>query len=342
MKPFWQRHLILLLHLSFWVAYLSFNLFNVSRYNDTVETLYLTGVVLATHLVICYFNYFLLLPRLMRERRLLPYLLRLLPVFTVLLVIRLLVEKELYSSIVTDMPYIINTARVVQVAIGMLFILAFITLLKFTTEWLVLEGERRELENQQLAVELKYLRAQINPHFLFNTLNSLYYLSYTKSDYAPEVIDRLSQMMRYMIYDANQKVVPLQSEIKHMRNYIELEQMRLNQQVKIDFEVHGPTAEIQVAPFLFMTFLENAFKHGVNPNGMGDWVQAKLSVGNSQCRYVLRNSKGMPSQNEFSVSSGVGLQNVQRRLELSYPDRHRLKLTDGQDFYEVDLTLTIA
>ncbi|ARS35301.1 sensor histidine kinase [Pontibacter actiniarum] len=341
MKSFWQRHLIVLLHLSFWAVYLFFSIFNVVQYNSFGRALLYTGVTAVFHVVICYYNYFQLLPRFMRQRRLLPYLLRLVPALALVVAARVLVEKQMYGSLPTDMPYLVTVARVVQVAMGMLFMLAFIALLRFTTEWLVLEGRRRELENQQMAAELKFLRAQVNPHFLFNTLNSLYYLAYTKSDQAPEVIDRLSQMMRYMIYEANHKLVPLEHEIRYMQHYIDLEKMRLTQQVHIQFDVCGVVEGVQVAPFLFMTFLENAFKHGVNPNGQGDWVLLQLQVRQGVCYFALRNSKGNARKNEFSESSGMGLQNVRRRLELSYPNRHELQLRDNPEAYEVNLNLQL-
>ena len=341
MKPFWQRHLILLLHLSFWVVYLFFNLFNILQYNSFALALYYTSIPIVFHLAICYYNYFLLLPRLLHNRKFGLYVLRLLPVLLIVVAARVLVEKQVYSGLATDMPYVVSVVRVVQVTVGVLFMVAFITLLKFTTEWLVLEGKKRELENQQMAAELKLLRAQINPHFLFNTLNNLYFLAYTKSDHAPEVIDRLSQMMRYMIYEANYKLVPLQREVTYMQHYIDLEKMRLTQQVDIRLEVCGQLEGVQVAPFIFMTFLENAFKHGVNPNGKGDWVHARLQVEEGQCTYTLRNSKSRAQQNEFSESSGMGLQNVRRRLDLSYPNRHQLRLRDTADAFEVNLHLNL-
>jgi len=198
------------------------------------------------------------------------------------------------------------------------------------------------MEKQQLAAELKFLRAQINPHFLFNTLNNLYYLAYTKSDHTPVVIDRLAQMMRYMLIDSSQKLVSLQQEITHMHHYIDLEKIRLSQNAEIKFEVKGTIESRHIAPFIFMTFLENAFKHGINTGEKEAWVQVLIEVKNKECHFRLRNSKGMKKHNEFSESSGVGLQNVRRRLELSYPDQHQLDIYDKADLYEVNLKLTLS
>ncbi len=159
-----------------------------------------------------------------------------------------------------------------------LFIVIFVAMLRFAVEWIDLEAKKKEVENERLIAELNFLKAQINPHFLFNTLNNLYYLAYSKSDNTTEVIAKLSQMMRYMIYDSNHPKVLLTKEIEYMQNYISLERLRLNDQIPIKFEITGKADDLWITPLIFITFLENAFKHGVNNSNPNAWVNISIQL----------------------------------------------------------------
>ncbi|MTI32100.1 sensor histidine kinase [Xanthovirga aplysinae] len=344
MKFFLRKHLLLLLHISFWVIYGFFNLYNISHYNSLKVALIITFELLFFNMAICYFNYFILLPKFIGKYKITPYLLKL--IIPIVLVVggRLWFESYISEVFSQEMSYNyeITLKRSFQLTMGTLFMLFFGSLLRFTTEWLVLEKKRQELEKQQMAAELKFLRAQINPHFLFNTLNNLYYLAYTKSDNTPKVVDRLAQMMRYMLIDGSQRLVPLKREITYMQHYIDLEKIRLSQKAEITFKVIGAVEPLVIAPFIFMTFLENAFKHGINTGDNDSWVRIFIEVKEKECLFKLGNSKGLKKQNEFSKSSGVGLQNVRRRLELSYANQYRLDILDEVDFYEVNLHLNLS
>jgi LytS/YehU family sensor histidine kinase len=214
-------------------------------------------------------------------------------------------------------------------------------MLRFAVDWFEFEARKKEVENERLTAELNFLKAQINPHFLFNTLNNLYYLAYTKSENTTEVIAKLSQMMRYMIYDSNYPRVLLNREIEYMQNYISLERLRLNNQIPINFEIDGNTEHIWIAPFIFITFLENAFKHGVNNNNSRAWVNISIHLKGNECIYKVENSK-LPITTANAEKSGIGLQNVQRRLELSYPNQHTIKIQDTPEGYSVQLNLTLS
>ncbi|MGC4021614.1 MAG: histidine kinase [Cyclobacteriaceae bacterium] len=197
------------------------------------------------------------------------------------------------------------------------------------------------MENDKLVNELKFLKAQINPHFLFNTLNNLYYLAYSNSPNTTEVIAKLSQMMRYMIYDSNYQQVPLTKEIEYMKNYISLERLRLNNEVPIDFEVEGEVENKLITPLIFITFLENAFKHGVSANTANSWVKINMKMEGNNCTYSVTNSKLKEVLTETKEKSGIGLQNLKRRLELSYSGRYELKTHDQPEQYFAQLKLIL-
>jgi LytS/YehU family sensor histidine kinase len=214
-------------------------------------------------------------------------------------------------------------------------------MLRFAVDWFELEARKKAIENEKLIAELNFLKAQINPHFLFNTLNNLYYLAYTKSPNTTEVIDKLSQMMRYMIYDSNHPLVPLSKEVDYMQNYISLERLRLNSEIPIQLEVKGNVDGIFIAPLIFITFLENAFKHGLSTGYTGAWVKVSIQLSGKECVYNVSNSKPLNYKRE-NEKSGIGLQNVQRRLALSYPGKYQLSVNDETDYYFVELKISLA
>jgi two-component system, LytTR family, sensor histidine kinase AlgZ len=145
--------------------------------------------------------------------------------------------------------------------------------------------------------------------------------------------------MRYMIYDSNHPRVLLSKEIEYMQNYISLENLRLNNQIPIHFKIEGNTENVSIAPLIFITFLENAFKHGVSNNNPKAWVNITIRLKGDTCVYTVENSKAMSASAE---KSGIGLQNVHRRLDLSYPDQYKIKIEDKPESYFVELTLTLT
>jgi two-component system, LytTR family, sensor histidine kinase AlgZ len=229
----------------------------------------------------------------------------------------------------------------VHIATSTFCIVVFVAMLRFAKDWFELQARNRAIENERLTAELNFLKAQINPHFLFNTLNNLYYLAFTQSPNTTEVIEKLSCMMRYMIYDSNHNRVLLQKEIDYMQNYISLERLRLNNQIPISFEVAGnPDCEF-IAPLILSTFLENAFKHGVSNNNPQAWVKIYIRLQGKACTYTVENSKLPPQAASPLEKSGIGLLNVRRRLELSYPGQHELQVQEGADRYFVELKLNL-
>ena len=208
-------------------------------------------------------------------------------------------------------------------------------------------GFRQQQLNQQLVianqtVELKSLKDQINPHFLFNTLNNLYGLTSQNPDKAGEVVLRLSQLMQYMLYDGNRATVPLQKEITYLENYLALERIRYGPGLHLSFQVSGPVGPVHIAPLLLLPFVENAFKHGLSQQLTDAWLQIQLTVTLNELTFKVENSKPeLPDVVPNSTDVGIGLPNVAKRLELLYPGRHRLRQLSGTDTFLTTLTLTL-
>ncbi len=218
-----------------------------------------------------------------------------------------------------------------------------IVLIGSTTFRLFIDGSNKEkrlqtLENEQLSTELKLLRAQINPHFLFNTLNSLYTLSLKKSDQTPNAILQLSNMMRYVTTEAHQDFVSLEKELLYLRNFISLQELRLPKNMTVNFQFSGQSERTQIAPLLLIPFVENAFKYGVSSR---ENATIDISVKHNENELFLNvENQKFQSQNENKDKSGIGLDNTKQRLTLVYPNRYSLTINDLENKYEVELKIS--
>jgi LytS/YehU family sensor histidine kinase len=198
----------------------------------------------------------------------------------------------------------------------------------------LLQRNAQQLEKEKLAAELKLLKSQINPHFLFNTLNNLYVLTLNKSVKAPQMVHKLSELMSYMLFDSNQPMVPLEKEVQYLHNYISLEKLRYGDRLEVLFNVNLKTDGITVAPLLMLPLIENSFKHGARNELRESWIHIDLELQNGSLVLKVENSKS-----EFQaegIASGIGLQNLEKRLNYLYPERHSLQL-----FNEVDTHMAV-
>ncbi len=345
MQSFLQRNRVLLLHISFWCVYVSFLVYQQTRWgSDWSRILTVAAINIVSVGLIAYYNYFFALPRFLSSKNLMGYLIEFFAPFSLLIFARIQFERYLLDGYARreEFQYLYSSRFFIHITAVTLFIVIFVGMLRFVVEWIEFESRKKAVENERLIAELNFLKAQINPHFLFNTLNNLYYLAFTNSPNTTEVIAKLSQMMRYMIYDSNHPKVQLSKEIEYMQNYISLERLRLNNEIPICFEIKGNPQEVLVTPFIFITFLENAFKHGVGNNNPGSWVKIHIEVQGKDCIYRVENSKLPTNGKVVDGKSGIGLQNVQRRLDLSYPGRYDLQVDSSKESYAVQLNLQLT
>ena len=206
-------------------------------------------------------------------------------------------------------------------------------------------GFRQQQLNQQLVIanqsnELKSLKDQINPHFLFNTLNNLYGLTSQDPTKAGEVVMRLAQLMQYMLYEGNMAQVPLRKEIDYLQNYLALERIRYGDRLHLSLQISGAADQLFIAPLILLPFVENAFKHGVSRQLDDAWLQIQLTVSPTELVFKVENSK--PELANHAVVTGIGLPNIEKRLQLIYPGRHQLRQLDGSGTYLVTLKLELT
>ena len=239
--------------------------------------------------------------------------------------------------------YFLHT-KIIYKILDLIYIGSFPVLIKLWQRQIKQEKRAQELSVGKLGAELELLRNQLQPHFLFNTLNNLYGMVLSKHPQAAEVVMRLSDMMSYMLYECNSERIELEKEITQLKNYIELEKIRYGDRLELSFEVGGQLSGERIAPLLFMTFWENAFKHGPAKMEQPSWITGSLWVKGGQLDFRLENS--IPNQSGTIDSSpytksGIGLNNVKKRLELLYPERYQLS-TEVSDTYFVRLTIDLS
>lgn len=333
---------IILLHVSFWVI---FALFKVFDYANDIPTKLAVRLVFSQHLfslIGAYIHYFMLLPLLFQKKKLGVYFSGLIVVFAICILCRGWMESQLISGIFQTNYYDEWTfARVSSMVWNLASFIVFISLLKFTVDRFVLESQKRELENEKLNAELNYLKAQINPHFLFNTLHNLNYLSQIKSDQATEVVLKLSNIMRYMIYESNKERVPLAKEISYIQDYLDLEAIRLNKSFNLKFDVSQVDEQLEIVPLILIPFVENAFKHGISDQQEDNWIDIILRSDKRSLELIVENSlKEEHIQRE--EASGFGLNNLKKRLDLSYPKKHTLQIQESDEKFSVHLILELS
>ena len=196
---------------------------------------------------------------------------------------------------------------------------------------------RDELINQRQACELALLKSQVNPHFLFNTLNNIYALVYQKSEEAPAAVMKFSSIMRYVLYETNTDKVNIAREIEYLKSYIELQKLRYRQTGLLSLHIEGSTDGIKIAPMLLIPFVENAFKHGQIIHEPS--ITIRLYSGIDQIRFEVVNYLKKGQQAAEGEPGGIGLSNIRRRLELIYPDRHQLEISEVDEQYKVKLVI---
>jgi len=202
------------------------------------------------------------------------------------------------------------------------------------------ERRQKELEKEKLNSELAFLKSQVSPHFFFNTLNNIYTLIGIDSGEAQEAVLKLSKLMRYLLYDSEDGSSKLQNEVDFMNHYIDLMKLRISPKVDLQIDLPGKVPDIPIAPLLFIAFIENAFKHGITYRDRS-FIEIRMNVDAGKIRFETRNSIGRTSIEGEGRHSGIGLENVKKRLNLLYPDKHELRISRTNDTFMVKLEINL-
>ncbi len=281
-----------------------------------------------------YSNYYLFIPKILLKKSLGLYLLIILAIFSVFFCFPEIIE--LFSNIESKPP---NDKILFGRLSGIIsFLLTFIisTITCIINELFSVIRIKNKVEMEKVKTEQAFLKSQFNPHFLFNTLYSIYYLSLTKSDKAPSSIMKLSDMMRFILSESQNDYILIQKEINHIAQYIDLQKLRIPAKTQIEFKVQNISSELQIAPLLLMPFVENAFKYGVSSH-FNTCIKINLLVEKNSVE--LKVSNGKYNLVDESEKHNIGIRNVKKRLEIHYPNSYKLTITDKEDSFFIHLKI---
>ncbi len=339
----------LLSHGLFWISLLIIvfyfeNWNQINLLNFTYFANYIAAFVI--FIAVSYFNIYVLVPFFLKKKRYWIYIISI--ATTMILGALMIVLLQLFSDFFglhneNFKQHELTLFRYFwHLLTGEFIIVIITTLFLVLDEWNRLQGitiNIQEAERQKVQSELQVLKAQINPHFLFNTLNNIYSHSLDQSPKTPEMIMRLSELMSYILYECHDEKVLLSNEIAFLKNYLELEKLRFEDQLHVETEMDINYTEQLIVPLLLIPFLENAFKHGGNVMGKKPFVRVKLVVDYDAIRFTIVNSVNMNYVNTLNKPGGVGIENVQKRLELLYPSKHSLTIEKNENEFKVELNL---
>lgn len=335
----------LIAHLIYWMfisGILCLFLFLGGRTFTPHTMLIYFGYYAIFNISIFYINYTLLIPQLLKKYW--YYILSLIALIIVMAAAKTIVAV-LYRDVLLQHKDV-RTGLMEETdpsffAIGSIFTSGFFIisgcLIKFTIDWFSNINIQRSLETEKKDMELQFLKSQLNPHFLFNSLNNIYSLAYQKSDKTADAILKLSDIMRYMIYESNDSWVALSKEIEYVQSYIELQKLRFKDGAAVEMTLNGEIDNQQIVPLILIAFVENAFKHGV-ANDHNDPIKIDIIANQKILHFSITNKKSSGNKDEMG---GVGLNNVERRLQLLYPDRYKLNIVNSATHYTSELMLDI-
>ena len=286
-----------------------------------------------------YVNYLLLVPYVLKRGNIAKYVLSLIGCFLVFSPLYYLMEQIVYpllgwKSYDSDLDLFFALI----VALGANFLNVFLgLLLSYLMDWRTLRAEKEVIEKEQLKTELAFLKSQVNPHYLFNTINDIYSLTQQQSEEAPEALLKLSEVLRYMLRESDDPYVPLGNEIDYLNNVIDLQRIGQKGNSHINFKIVGKIERQKIAPLILINFIENAFKHGVFKKSE-EPIQILIAIDGQSFHLHLRNKINIAKKDR---TGGIGLVNVQRRLALIYPNRHELLIDQQTDTFIVDLKIDL-
>ncbi|HAS43341.1 MAG TPA: hypothetical protein DCS93_22870 [Microscillaceae bacterium] len=319
----------LVLHLTFWIGYvLIFGFIWSKNAGDWQRSLLFELVALPPRMAAVYLSIYWLLPHFLLKKR---YLFFLLGLGGLLFIAGLILRGLHYYffpwyAIGKPTQSFWNTYQIIR---GMVLVNATVIVvitIKVLKYWFQNQQQLKQSEQARIESELNYLKNQIHPHFFFNTLNNLYGLAIEKSDEAPDLILRLSQLMRYMLYETQTPTVPLRNEINHLHHYIALEKIRYQEGFQLMFQVKGEIGSQQIPPLLLLPFVENAFKHGLSTQIEHAWVHVQLEITATQLIFKVKNSIPSSPKSNTHPHQGLGLKNVRQRLDHLFEHRYELQI----------------
>ena len=339
-----NKKIVIAQHLIIWLVLFSMPF--VLSYGQDLDTNRLIAhflIPMFFYAVIFYLNFFVLIDRFLFTKKTLIFIIVNLVLIGFFILLKEFIEDNYFSELINNKPPNANRegppfklfiyVQMLSYAAPVLLSIA----IKSTKKWVKTEAERKEADNFKLQTELQHLRYQLQPHFFFNSLNNIYSLVDISPDKAKSTIHSLGKLMRYLLYETNTELVTLSKEVEFMRKYIELMKLRLTDKTEVESSFPVSDSQIKISPLLFISLIENAFKHGVSASTKS-MISIDMAIKGNKVDFTIENHN-FPKQDSDKSGSGIGLPNLEKRLQLLYPNKHSFKkeLIDG--VYKVNLQI---
>lgn len=320
------------IHILYWSIFVLVGSFIFSYQQNFPYSFFLFNflVHLPVFLLFTYGVIYYLVPSFLLKGKYLSFFSSLAVAIAIAAFLRILVSRYVYYSLF--IPEVLHPKVWLSVEIYFLNLIWIIgpavvfAMFKYYKNWISSQSLANEAERKQLMTELQVLKAQLNPHFLFNTFNNLYVLALQKSDQTPVMISKMSDLFHYILYECNAVEVPVSKEIKLINDYIRLEELRYSDRLSISFIKDIKQPDCLIPPMMLYTFVENCFKHGCSDDPGSPWIKLSIRVRDNRFEFEASNSIPEANCRKKDFSGGVGLKNIRRRLELIYPQNHQLKI----------------
>jgi LytS/YehU family sensor histidine kinase len=336
-------------HIIFWGIYFIITTIRWGGiHNDYLYSLKTTLIGFPIHMTLCYFTIYFLMPRFVYKRRYIQFIVMLFAALFFMLLVKFNLTYYLVSTNVwPEGPEVVNKLTLnysIDMMIGELYVITFVTAIKVTLDWLYEHKRVTDLEKMQMQTELLFLRTQISPHFFFNTLNNIYSLAIEKSEKTAKLILKLSELMRYLLYETKENRQDLEKEILCIHNYLELERIRYGELLEVEIDITGDISEKKIAPIILLSFVENAIKHGAGKNIDRIYMKIAFEIKGDFLHFSISNPKpALAEAEQLGKASGIGLTNVRKRLSLGYKDNeYELEIKELEKTFEVNLKIKVS
>ncbi len=333
-------------HLLFWTSFVTAHtLYYGSLENDYLDELGTALRYLPFKMMVTYFTLYFTIPRyLLKRKYVVAFLVFVISVTGAAFIqhcVDYFILIPVFNPYWTETHYLFYPSKIFRTFLGMYPVVIIAAFIKVAKHWFEKEQQTQELKRQKLEAELDFLKAQIHPHFLFNTLNNLYALTLKKSDYAPEVVMKLSELLSFMLYEGKSDTISIKKEIELIKHYTDLEKIRFDDRLELTFKTTGDFMGKQIPPMLILPFVENAFKHGSENETGSVSILIDINLTGNLLTVFIRNSRSKSSQGKQEPEGGLGLENIRRRLNLLYPNHHSLEIEENDHQFSVTLTIEL-
>ena len=337
-------------HIIFWCASLLLFTFIYGRISNNFYGAFIFQLfTLPVYLLATYLTLYLIIPKYLLTKKYKElfiatfYLVLGSAYIEMLLTIYLFVIPPAFLTIKNIGPIKATSLDVYMRLTGIYAVVFFASIIKLIKNWYNIQTRNQELQKEKLEAELNFLKSQVHPHFLFNTLNNLYALTLKKSEKSPEIVLKLSEILDYMLYESKEEKTTLEKEIQLIKNYISLEELRFGKRLRISFEINGTIKQLKIAPLILFPFVENSFKHGVSKTNESAVIEIKMNLEENLLLFEVKNSiPKLIEKDKNQSGGGIGLQNITKRLNLLYKDCHWLDINNTSQSYYVKLKINLS